>query len=235
MLKLILLPGMDGTGKLFEPLANRLNPTFAIQVVQYPTDQCLSYTELERLVQSALPASQPFVILAESFSTPLSVMCAAHNPPNLKGLILCAGFVTTPVRGWRRFLYSRLAPIVLNRALPDIVIRSFLAGSGAPPSLQTAIQSAISSVKPNVLVHRLHTILTCNVRAELATVAVPILYLQAKQDRLVKTSCLNEIQRIKPSLTVEQLRGPHLLLQREPDQSAAAIKSWLRGHEIWAP
>jgi hypothetical protein len=228
MLKLILLPGMDGTGKLFEPLTTHLNSSFEIEAVEYPTDQCLTYPELERMIQSSIPASQPFAILAESFSTPLAVMCAARNPPNLKGLILCAGFVSSPVRGLRRSLYSCLAPIVLNRTPPNTVIRTFLAGPNAPPELLTAIQSAISSVDRKVLLYRLRTILTCDARPELAKVTVPILYLQAKQDRLINPSCLDEIRRIKPSLTVEQLTGPHLLLQRKPEQSAAAIEAWLQ-------
>lgn len=125
MLKLILLPGMDGTGKLFESLANRLSATYEIEVVEYPTDRCLSYTELKSLVQSVIPISRSFVLLAESFSTPLAVTIAADNPSNLKGLILCTGFVSRPLLGWRRFIASYLAPILLSRPVPDSAIRAF--------------------------------------------------------------------------------------------------------------
>jgi hypothetical protein len=53
--------------------------------------------------------SEPFVLLAESFSTPVAIRVAAENPTNLKGLILCAGFATSPVSGLPRMLGWLLA------------------------------------------------------------------------------------------------------------------------------
>jgi pimeloyl-[acyl-carrier protein] methyl ester esterase len=230
MLKVLLLPGMDGTGTLFGPLIDELGPEFDLETVPYPTDQALSYAELEPIVRSAFPESQPFVLVAESFSTPLAVLCAANRPSNLKGLILCAGFVGSPVGGWRRSVGSRLAPVVFRRPMPDIAAKWFLAGSNVTPELLAAIRSAISSVKPDVLVQRVRAILACDARAELAQVSVPILYLQAAGDRLVGRSRLEEIRQIRPQVTVERIAGPHLLLQRVPKQSAATIKAWLLTH-----
>jgi pimeloyl-[acyl-carrier protein] methyl ester esterase len=102
--KLVLLPGMDGTGNLFADFVEALPDTFEVEVVHYPNNVCLSYTELMTFVQSAAPPSEPFVLVAESFSTPLAIQYAATNPPDLRGLVICAGFVTTPLQGWRRFL-----------------------------------------------------------------------------------------------------------------------------------
>ena len=212
MLKLILLPGMDGTGKLFESLANRLSATYEIEVVEYPTDRCLSYTELKSLVQSVIPISRSFVLLAESFSTPLAVTIAADNPSNLKGLILCTGFVSRPLLGWRRFIASYLAPILLSRPVPDSAIRAFLADSSASRELLTAIRSAVASVDPKVLSDRLHSILTCDVRTDLDKIHSPVFYLQATRDRLVSPSCFEAIRGIKPGVTAAQIAGPHLIL-----------------------
>jgi len=98
-LTLILLPGMDGTGELFERFLNVLPAWIHPKVVRYPSCQALSYTDLLALVRSTLPASEPFVVLAESFSTPIAIRLAAEGPPNLKALIICAGFIESPVRG----------------------------------------------------------------------------------------------------------------------------------------
>jgi pimeloyl-ACP methyl ester carboxylesterase len=59
--------------------------------------------------------------------------------------------------------------------------------------------------------------------ADLSRVAVPILYLQAKQDRLVGASSLEDIRRIKPHVKVETIDGPHLLIQREPRLTAELV------------
>jgi pimeloyl-[acyl-carrier protein] methyl ester esterase len=103
--KLILLPGMDGTGELFTDLLEALPDEFETEAVRYPTDGCLSYAQRMPLVKSATTISKPFVLVAESFSTRLAIQYAATHPTNLKGLVICAGFVTSPVRGWFRHVY----------------------------------------------------------------------------------------------------------------------------------
>jgi pimeloyl-[acyl-carrier protein] methyl ester esterase len=227
MLKLILLPGMDGTGKLFGPLVGQLGTAFDVNVLPYPTDQSLTYSELQHLVQAVIPASEAFVLMAESFSSPLAILCAAQRPASLKAVILCVGFVSSPVRGWRRFLYSRMAPVFVKWRLPNVAIRFFLAGPDAAPALPTEIRSVISLVKPEVLVHRIRTVLSCDVRTELAEVRVPILYLQATYDRLVGSPCIEEIQQVNPGVIVEKIEGPHLLLRRQPERAAAAIRAFM--------
>lgn len=227
-LELILLPGMDGTGELFPEFVAALAAEFETVTVRYPTERCLSYAELEDLVRAACPTSAPFMLLAESFSTPLAIQYAASNPVNLEGLILCAGFATSPVLGWRRLLGWLLSPLVFRVPLPNFAAKHWLVGPDAPPSLLALVRSAISSVRPEVLAARLRAVLECDARAELCRVAAPVLYVQAKQDRLVSPACLGELRRIKPQMAVSVLRGPHLLLQREPLRAAETVVRFVR-------
>ncbi len=228
ILKLVLLPGMDGTGKLFTDFSNALPTEFSTVTVQYPTDQPLSYSELLALVRASCPESEPFILLAESFSTPLAVTCAATNPANLRGVILCAGFVASPIRGWRRFLASLFAPILFRLGLSEFAVKHWLAGSDALPSLLAAMRLAVSSVWPKVLTARLRGVLSCDVRTELSQIAKPMLYIQATRDRLVSPSCLEVIRRIQPQVTVAEIHAPHLVLQREPQRSAEVIARFVR-------
>lgn len=227
-LKLILLPGMDGTGELFTDFADALPELFETVVVRYPSDRFLPYSELASIVRKSCPVSGPFVLLAESYSTPLAIQYAAANPANLAALVVCAGFASSPVWGWRRVLASLLAPIMFRIPLPKFAAEFWLLGPNAPSSLLTAVQAAISSVKPNVLAARVREVITCEVLAELEQITVPILYIQAKQDRLVRVKCLEDIRRIKPQIRVAKLDGSHLLLQREPRKSAELVSEFLR-------
>jgi pimeloyl-[acyl-carrier protein] methyl ester esterase len=196
--------------------------------VRYPTDRSLSYSQLTTFIRSATSMSEPFVLVAESFSTPLAIQYAAKNPPNLKGLVICAGFVTSPSKGWHRFIYSFLAPILFSVTLPESAARRLLVGPDASPQLVASVRSAVASVKPKVLSARVRAILACDAREELGQITVPILYLQAEQDRLVGRSCLEEIRRIKPQAAVTVIPGPHLLLQREPQCAADAVARYVR-------
>jgi len=89
MLALVLLPGMDGTGQLFEPFVAALGEEFSVQVVRYPATEPLGYAELASLVRAALPTDRPFVLLGESFSGPIAISVAASAPPQLKEVWCC--------------------------------------------------------------------------------------------------------------------------------------------------
>lgn len=222
-MKLVLLPGMDGTGALFSEFIAMLPATFEAVAVSYPTEQYLPYQELKNIVRAACPIFEPFVLMAESFSTPLALQYAATNPTNLAGLVLCAGFATSPVKGWRRFLCSLLAPLMFRIPPPNLAAKLWLVGPDAPTPLLMAVRDAISAVQPWVLTARLRAVLASDVRGAVAQIGVPILYLQAKQDRLVSASCLEVIQRSKPDVAVAVLDGPHLLLQKHPLRAAEVV------------
>lgn len=226
--KLVLLPGMDGTGKLFSEFVAELPDTFEAVAVRYPTERYLPYRDLENLVRTACPVAEPFMLIAESFSTPLALKYAATNPKNLQGLVLCAGFAASPARGWRRFLASLLAPYVFYVPMPNFLMNRWLVGSDAAPSLLAAVRTAISAVRPSVLAARLRAVLTCDLRAEAGLISAPILYTRGKQDRLVGVWCLEELRRIRPQMAVVAMVGPHLILQREPRRVAEVVVRFIQ-------
>jgi len=227
VLKLVLLPGMDGTGGLFADFITALPADLQAEIIRYPTDHFLSYAELADLVRSRIASPGPFALVAESFSTPLAIRLAAENPTNLKGLVLCAGFARSPVRGLLRSVLWWLAPILFRFALPSFGVRLLLAGIDAPDSLVDNVRAAVSSVRPSVFAGRLRGLLDCDVQWELARIGVPILYLRAKQDRLVSARRLEDILRIRLETKVAVLDGPHLLLQRRPEVAAGLAREFV--------
>ena len=226
-LTLLLLPGLDGTGELFADFVKLLPSWIKPQVVSYPRNQKLSYDELAPIVKSAVPVDQPFVILAESFSTPLAVKFAAIAPDGLQGLVLCAGFVSPPRRGVLSRLARFLAPSLFAFGLPESVCRQLLVGRAAPQTLVDAIRTTVSSVSSGVLAHRLRSVLSCEAERELRSVSVPLLYISGEKDRLVTESSLHEVRRGKPDALVASIDAPHLLLQAEPRVAVDALVSFL--------
>lgn len=100
-MKLVLMPGMDGTGDLFAPFIEAAPPEFEL-LPRYPE-------------------AGPFAILAESFSGPGAIEYAARNPERVLALVLCNSFASPPVP---RFV--RRLPFVRP---PRFAIRVFLTGS----------------------------------------------------------------------------------------------------------
>ncbi|MFT5181924.1 MAG: pimeloyl-ACP methyl ester carboxylesterase, partial [Alphaproteobacteria bacterium] len=103
---LILLPGLDGTGRLFTPLQKALDPNFQTLVFSYPPDDQLGYDGLCSKVERELPET-PYVIVAESFSGPIALEIASRKPPGLQALVLSASFAENP-RPWLSFLLGGL-------------------------------------------------------------------------------------------------------------------------------
>ena len=98
---LVLLPGLDGTGELFLDFLAALPELWTATIVTYPTNGFLRYSDLRPYVGAAVPQLEPFVLVAESFSTPLAVWYAATAPPNLTAVVICTGFVGNPVMDGR--------------------------------------------------------------------------------------------------------------------------------------
>src|ERR1700679_4387919 len=95
----LLLPGMDGTGRLFAAFQPLLAPALGARVCAFPPDRPLGYEQL--LAEVDVP-SGPFAIVAESFSGPLGILLAARYAERVRALVLVATFARSPsaVAAW---------------------------------------------------------------------------------------------------------------------------------------
>ncbi|OAK59208.1 bioh protein [Variovorax paradoxus] len=235
-IRLVLLPGMDGTGELFEPLAQAMGRRHdTIDVVRYPGTEPLGYDELERLVRARLPAGQPFVLLGESFSGPLAISIAAAPPPGLRGLILCCSFARNPKPGLAllRGGLLELSMMFMHSGLMRGPMRHMLLGRFATPRLCGLLQGSLRQVSTAVMTRRMREVQRVNVVDRLAQVRVPVMYLQAIEDRIVPGQAARTIQRALSGLRIVRLEGPHGLLQAAPVAAAQAIENFCR--ELGSP
>ncbi len=226
MTRLVLLPGMDGTGELFAPLLSALPADPPPVVLRYPGAEALDYASLETRVRLALPTDAPFVLLAESFSGPLGAAIAATPPPNLRGLILCASFVRSPLP--RLALARPLADWLPVTWLPRRGLHALLLGPYATPGLRGAVDDAVAQVAPAVMRARLKAVMSADQTAAFATVRLPVLYLRARHDRLVSSAAAALVQRLAPQTRIVDIDAPHCLLQAAPRPAAEAIAGFLR-------
>ncbi|WP_193531753.1 alpha/beta fold hydrolase [Roseateles aquatilis] len=220
MIRLVLLPGMDGTGQLFGPFLAALGVTVDARVVRYPPSMA-SYQELVAFAANELPTDGRYIILGESFSGPIATALAAGRPAGLVGLVLCATFVKSPRP---RFNSLRSLVGLLPAIAPPIKPLSWLLCNEAAGSQLPHLRSAIASVPPSTLRARLGEVLAVDASESLRDVSVPILYLRALHDRLVPRDASQVIQQLRQDVTVVDVEAPHFLLQTAPEASAAAVQ-----------
>lgn len=218
-MKLLLLPGMEGSGKLFDPLLRALDSSIEPHVVGYPTNIEQSYENL--LTRIPLPTGD-FAVLGESFSGPLAIRIAAAHPERVHAVILAGSFVRNPSR-MPRFA----GPVIADWLFAPRLQRIALWLSGACRAARAQILEAMATVPPEAMVARTRTVLAVDVRRDLRRVSAPILYLRGKHDLVVTLRSFREIQAIAPTTKLIELDANHFVLQQRPAEAAHAIHAFL--------
>jgi pimeloyl-[acyl-carrier protein] methyl ester esterase len=221
-----LLPGLDGTGILFRQFVEALGASVDTQIIAYPADQLLGYSELESLVREALPRDRPYVVLGESFSGPIAIRMGANPPAGLVGLILCVTFAKNPypLFGWA----GPWASSVPVTAVPSWVRAAFMWGAPATEQVRADSELATATVGQAVLQHRIAAVLKVDETDSLARIRMPTLVLQASEDRVVPQSATEHIMRTLSTAELVEIPGPHMLLQIRAAECAAAAERFIK-------
>ncbi|MGO9634190.1 MAG: alpha/beta fold hydrolase [Steroidobacteraceae bacterium] len=226
MPSLVLLPGLDGTGKLFSEFVRVIGRELVTQIVAYPKDEPLGYDELEMRVRTMLPSNRPFVLLGESFSGPIAIRIAANPPAGLAGVILCGTFAKNPypLLGWAQPLAAHF-PV---KSLPRWVRAPLMWGSISPDRAPDRLSRAMAEVSEIVVRHRIAAVLAVDESKALARIALPTLVLAASRDLVIPHAATRWIMDTAKAACLVQIDGPHLLLQTCPEQCAAAVMRFVR-------
>lgn len=228
----VLLPGIDGTGRMFGPLIEQLPDWLEPLIIDYPTRDVLHYAALADYVRRRLPAHEPYLIVAESFAGPLALLVSQHAGSNLKALVLCATFVTNP-----RPQLAKLAPLLLQEAVLAMpprkwMARLFVTGYAAPDAMLDKALRIHKLVAPQVTLQRLLDVIAVDVRELLLRCPLPLLHLYALRDRLILQRATREIQALRPDIQSIGIDGPHYLLQTRPQACVVALEKFLRVQRI---
>ena len=224
-MRVVLLPGLDGTGELLEPFVEAIGAHAPVTVVRYPPKEFLTYRELDTRVRQGLPDDEPYVLLGEFFSGPVAILLAASCPMHLKGLVLCCTFARSP----RRLLggLSRIADRLPIERVPPAIMSLLLMNSLSHHALRSRLDRALRQIAPAVVRGRIGSVLGVDVVDQCGAIRVPVLYLRAARDRLVPASASRLIARVVPNSREAVLDAPHFLLQTVPYQAAQIVRQFL--------
>lgn len=224
-MRLCLLPGLDGTGRLYGPLIEALGADTAVEPWTYDSTRFEGYAALADAWEPAILRHDGVVLVAESFAGPLAVVLAHRHPERVKALVLAATFVHRPLPA------SGVCAHVLQRAPaivpPLFVLERMLAAKGLPPPLRKELDGVLDAMSFEVLRRRALAALRVDVRIELAGLPTPILYLQGRHDRLIWPHAGREVLRLARNARLERIKAPHFLFQLAPVEAAAAIRRFL--------
>jgi pimeloyl-ACP methyl ester carboxylesterase len=224
--KAVLLPGLDGSGRLFAPFLAAGPRAFDPDPISYPADRALGYGELAALVRPRLPRGR-FLLLAESFSGPLAVTLAAERPRGLVALVLAATFLRRPLGPVLHPVRGLVSARLFGLPVPAPLVRHLMAGADAPDTLVEEVRRAVAAVAPEVLALRSAEALAADVRGALGAVEVPILFLAPTRDNLIRRDAHEDVREARPDAEIALLDAPHMVLQRSPHASLERIEEFL--------
>ena len=225
VLKILLFPGLDGTGMLFDHFQRLLPPHLISRVCALPTEGDQHPKALATMLADAHLADEDVMIIAESFSGPVAYELMHKRPDKIKGVVFVASFLGRPHPLLR---LVRLLPLGVYpwRWAPAWVLRWLCVGFTAPDELVRKIQEAVSSIPSPTIVKRIRVL--CDLETPEARCSIPCLYLQATNDRLAPQWHTNEFVRLCEDLEVRSISGPHLLLQARPQECSSPIIDLIR-------
>lgn len=218
---LVLLPGLDGTKHLFEPLLREWEGECL--TVGYPATLPSDYATLLPLVLEALPRDREYLLLGWSFSGPLALMAAVREPQGLRGVVLCASFVEKPIVWAPRFARHFAWPALFGFTGALSVAKTVLAGHGSK-EVNALIRQAHGAVPAAVMAARVRQILVADAAEELRECPVPVYYLGAANDRVVMRHNFRRIQQLRPDVEAHWIDGPHLAMATNPADAAAGLR-----------
>ena len=161
-MKIVLLPGLDGTGRLFEAFVSCLSQDLQSIVCVYSEDASMGYGELLQFALDCCPEDEPYLLLGESFSGPVAIEIGASRPALLSGVILVNAFVACP-----RPHVAKLIRLIPDRVLtcPPKVLLRFISRQreeGIEPVL--SVQNVLQSLPANLIRSRLNAVEAIDVR-----------------------------------------------------------------------
>lgn len=225
-MKVLVLPGLDGTGNMLTEFEARLRTRVDVQVLRYPENASLNYSELADFVSMMLPKKEPYSIIAESFSGPVAAIIASKNSDGLRALIFVASFVRKP---------TSLPKVIGSFARAFLLRSSFLLRLAAPftfgkwrsKTLNELLRDSVGAVSSDILAFRIRLVMEVDELTTLERVTVPMLYLRPTQDRLISSSAFEVMKAANPALDLMCVEGPHFVLQVQAEECAKYVMDFL--------
>lgn len=221
-MRLVLLPGLNGSSALFAPLLSELGD-IDCQVLELPEHGPQDYPSLADALMEQL-GTAPFVLLGESYSGPLAYQVALRQPTGLRGVIFAASFLSRPNPALA--LLAHL-PMPQTLATQPWLLRALCLGKTADEHMLQRVQREIRRLDPRLLRTRLATL--AGLQAPTQTLHLPCLHLWPQQDRLVADSTAERLSKACTDIRQVRLDGPHFILQTRPKACANAIVEFIQG------
>jgi pimeloyl-[acyl-carrier protein] methyl ester esterase len=220
---IVIFPGLDGTGKLTQEFAAGDWKDHETIIMALPVDVPQDYPSLVQWMEERLPEGE-LVLIGESFSAPLATLLAARLRHRVRALVIVAGFCKSPVPPALGMIPLR--PFLLLPP-PSPLLKKYLLDAASSPDQVEQLSKAIRSVPGSVLAERAEVVLALQEKDLPRLDDLPVLLLQAKDDKVINWENQSLLERHFPHARVAWIESSHALFFTQPDACRRAVLEFL--------
>ncbi len=217
------MPGMDGSGFLYQPLSRYLTSKGFDSSIEPLNPHKDKRAYIEHLEQQY--SNEPVVLIAESYSGHIATELALRGNLEIEKLVIIASFLENPSKFTSLEKYLSMG-LLRKPLLPKSILGHVLYGRDATDELILLFKQAMQDVSTEQLATRIADMRSLELPAN--KVSVPTVYIQGAKDWLVPAKNLESYQKVFTQLEVLQLDSPHLVAQAKAKECAEIIESFIK-------
>lgn len=235
---LVLIPGIDGTGKLFYRQLPSLERDFAVTTTRLrdsaeTMDDLVA--DLHQEVTRVAGQTGRVTLLGESFGGALALSYAVAHPERIDRLVILNSFAhfESPARLWLGYQLLRATPWGVMRYVRRLNARRMHSPQTDHDEIRRFHDLMRSTTRAGYL-SRLRILRDYDIRRHLPSIAVPVLYLASDRDTLVPSvEQARLMSELTPSGTLRILEGHGHSCLIAPDMDLSAIlNDWLARRSV---
>jgi pimeloyl-ACP methyl ester carboxylesterase len=225
---LVLVPGIDGTGKLFYRQIPRLEERFTVTPIRLrDAAQTMNdlvadlHDEIARLAADGRPVS----LVGESFGGALTLSYAVAHPERIKRLVILNSFAHfgSQARLWLGYHLLRATPWGMMRLVRQLNANRMHSPGTERDEIRRFHELMRAATRTGYL-SRMRILRDYDIREQLSSIAAPVLYLAADRDTLVPSvEQARLMSELTPAATLRILEGHGHSCLIAPDLDLAAI------------
>ncbi|MGB0835934.1 MAG: alpha/beta fold hydrolase [Psychrobium sp.] len=219
-MKIILLPGLDGTGLLFNELLAFMPDNVVRDVIVLDELVGNSISEHARMLATRYDNSEELLVVAESFSGRLAYELALLIPQQVKHLIFVASFISRPI-GIARFAQYLPSFSLKDRSFNRFILKLLGFANLCSTEQLDAVFKSLSMAEFSNLKWRLRQI--SNMRKVTRKLPVAATYIRPSKEHLVGLNAVNHIEETFQSFEMRVLEGGHFIAQFQPQKCVQII------------
>ena len=224
---LILIPGIDGTGKLFYRQLPGLQKHFSVTTTRL-RDEAASMDDLVADLHDEITrvaGTGRVSLLGESFGGALTLSYAVAHPERVERLVIVNSFAHfgSQARLWLGYHLLRATPWGMMRIVRQLNARRMHSPQTEREEIRRFHELMRSATREGYL-SRLRILRDYDIRDRLPSIAAPVLYLAADRDTLVPSvEQARLMSELTPGGTMRVLEGHGHSCLIAPDMDLAAI------------